>query len=397
MNEIYRQAEDMQDELIEIRRNLHQNAEVGIQLPYTKSYVKNKLKEYGYEPEDIANSSIMASIHGEIPGKTILLRADMDALKIEENTSLEFRSVNGAMHACGHDMHATMLLGAARLLKMHKNQISGTVKLLFQEDEEGFTGAKSAIKEGILEHPKVDAAMAIHVNSGTPSKLVMGGLGSFMAGCTLFRIEVVGIGSHGAMPEKGVDPINIAAHIYLSLQEIVSREIAAQDACVLTIGKFTGGQAPNIIPEKVMMEGTIRYKKKETGDYVYKRIQQIADFCAKSFGGNASVEEISSAPPLINHDEMLYEFSDYIKELTEDQQCIILPQGGMGSEDFASFCEKVPIAYLLLGAGSPQEDSRYGKPMHNPSVIFNEDVLALGSAIYASCALKWLEAHGNNE
>ncbi len=396
MSEIYQQAKVLQSELVEIRREIHRNAEVGTQLPHTKALVKEKLIAYGYEPRDIANSSIVATISGELPGKTMLLRADMDGLAIQEETALDFKCINGAMHGCGHDMHTAMLLGAAKLLKKHQNLIHGNVKLLFQEDEEGFTGAKSVIEDGVLENPKVDAAMALHVNSGTPSNMVLCGLGHFMAGCTLFRIEVSGVGCHGAMPENGIDPINIAAHIYLSLQEIASREVAAQDPCVLTIGKFAGGQTPNIIPEKAVLEGTIRYKNKETGDRIFERIQEISNLCAQSFRGKAAVTEIASAPPLINNDEMMHEFCDDIKQFIAPQQVMILPQGGMGSEDFASFSYRVPVAYLLLGAGTSQENEAYGKPMHNQCVVFNEDVLCLGSSILTICAMNWLNKHRND-
>ncbi|MCI5915006.1 MAG: M20 family metallopeptidase [Christensenella sp.] len=396
MSEIYQQAKVLQSELVEIRREIHRNAEVGTQLPHTKALVKEKLIAYGYEPRDIANSSIVATISGELPGKTMLLRADMDGLAIQEETALDFKCINGAMHGCGHDMHTAMLLGAAKLLKKHQNLIHGNVKLLFQEDEEGFTGAKSVIEDGVLENPKVDAAMALHVNSGTPSNMVLCGLGHFMAGCTLFRIEVSGVSCHGAMPENGIDPINIAAHIYLSLQEIAAREVAAQDPCVLTIGKFAGGQTPNIIPEKAVLEGTIRYKNKETGDRIFERIQEISNLCAQSFRGKAAVTEIASAPPLINNDEMMHEFCDDIKQFIAPQQVMILPQGGMGSEDFASFSYRVPVAYLLLGAGTSQENEAYGKPMHNQCVVFNEDVLCLGSSILTICAMNWLNKHRND-
>ncbi len=396
MSEIYQQAKVLQPELVEIRREIHRNAEVGTQLPHTKALVKEKLMAYGYEPRDIANSSVVATISGELPGKTMLLRADMDGLAIQEETALDFKCINGAMHGCGHDMHTAMLLGAAKLLKKHQNLIHGNVKLLFQEDEEGFTGAKSVIEDGVLENPKVDAAMALHVNSGTPSNMVLCGLGHFMAGCTLFRIEVSGVGCHGAMPENGIDPINIAAHIYLSLQEIAAREVAAQDPCVLTIGKFAGGQTPNIIPEKAVLEGTIRYKNKETGDRIFERIQEISNLCAQSFRGKAAVTEIASAPPLINNDEMMHEFCDDIKQFIAPQQVMILPQGGMGSEDFASFSYRVPVAYLLLGAGTSQENEAYGKPMHNQCVVFNEDVLCLGSSILTICAMNWLNKHRND-
>ncbi len=393
MQEIYQQSKQMQAELVEIRRQLHQNPEVGANLPHTRDFIKAKLEEYGYLPQDIANSSVTAEIAGNDSGKTILLRADMDALAVQEAADIDFKSQNGAMHGCGHDMHTTMLLGAAKLLQQNRDKLQGTVKLLFQEDEEGFTGAKSVIREGVLEQPKVDAAMALHVNSGTPSQMVLCGLGHFMAGCTLFKIEVQGTGCHGAMPETGIDPINIASHIYLSLQEIIAREVAAQDPCVLTIGKFSGGQKPNIIPEKVVLEGTIRYKNKETGERVYKRIGEIAQNTAHAFGGTAQLSETASAPPLINNDEMVREMSEYVKQIVDPSQVVLLPEGGMGSEDFSSFSYQVPIAYLLLGAGTNKENPLFGKPMHNPCVVFNEEILSLGSSILAVCAINWLDRH----
>lgn len=393
MQEIYQQAKQMQPELLAIRRRLHQNPEVGTDLPQTRDFVQAKLREYGYAPRGIANSSVVTEIEGTKPGKTILLRADMDALAVRETAEVDFRSENGAMHGCGHDMHATMLLGAAKLLRQHREELRGTVKLLFQEDEEGFTGAKSVIKAGILDDPRVDAAMALHVNPGTPSQMVLCGLGHFMAGCTLFRITVKGVGCHGAMPETGVDPINIAAHIYQALQEIVAREVAAQDPCVLTIGKFSGGQKPNIIPEEAVMEGTIRYKNKETGDRIYMRIGEIAQRVACAFRGEARLSELASAPPLVNNDDMVREMSEYVQQIVDPRQVVVLPEGGMGSEDFASFSERVPIAYLLLGAGTSQENPLFGKPIHNPCVVFNEDILSLGSAILTICAINWLNRH----
>lgn len=377
----------MNRELIKIRRDLHQIAEVGTHLQKTKEYIKRTLEEYGYGVKEIANSSLYCEITGK-PGKTILLRADMDALHIEEKTNLDFRAINGNMHACGHDMHATMLLGAAKLLKKHQSELNGTVKLLFQEDEEGFSGAKTTIKDGILDHPKVDAAMALHVNSGTPSGMVLCGLGHFMAGCTLFRITVKGIGCHGAMPETGINPINVACHIHQALQSIINYEVNAQDSSVLTIGKFAAGTTFNIIPDCAVLEGTIRYKNRETGDYIFGRIQEISESIAASFRGSASVKMIASAPPLINNDEMIYECKEYIKEIVDENKIMILPEGGMGSEDFASFSYEVPCAYLLLGAGSKQENAIYGQPMHNEKVVFNEDVLVEGAHILFTCAKK---------
>ena len=201
MNDFIRQAQEIKNDLITYRRTMHNNPEVGAELPQTKAYVMNKLREFGYEPKEICESGIVATIEGNKPGKTFLLRADMDALPMVEATECDFKSTNGCMHSCGHDMHTAMLLGAARLLKQNQDKIEGTVKLAFQPDEEGFTGAKKMIKAGVLENPKVDAAMAMHVHSGTPSNVVLYGLGTSIAGCNRFRIVVNGRGCHGAMPE----------------------------------------------------------------------------------------------------------------------------------------------------------------------------------------------------
>lgn len=391
MNQIMKSAKEIQQELIAIRREIHQHPEVGACLPQTKEFVMRKLKEYGYQPKEICESGITAVISGPKEGKTILLRADMDALAIHEKAEVDFASDNGNMHACGHDMHTTMLLGTAKLLKKYQNDIQGSVKLVFQPDEEGFTGAKSMLKADVLKNPKVDAGMALHVNSGTPSGMLLCGKGSCMAGCTLFRIHVKGKGCHGAMPETGVDPINIAAHIYLSLQEIVAREVSATQSLALTIGKFTGGTAPNIIPEEVILEGTIRSLEKEMASAVYHRIEEIASQTAQLFRGSATVEEIASAPPLYNDPQLVSTMASYIREIYEPSKVIEFEKGGMGSEDFASYTYEIPCSYLLLGAGTAQENELFGKPMHNDAVVFNEDILSTGSGLLTYCALKWLQ------
>ena len=392
-NEILEAAEQLKEELLQIRRTIHQNPEAGPSLPHTKEFVMKKLEEYGYQPEEICESGIVAILEGGKPGKTILLRADMDALSILEKAPVSFASENGKMHACGHDMHATMLLGAAKLLMEHREEIEGKVKLVFQPDEEGFTGAKAMLKAGVLENPSVDAGLALHVNSGTPSGMVLCGMGTCMAGCTLFRIQVKGTGCHGAMPETGVDPINIAAHIYLSLQEIIAREVAPTKPAVVTIGKFVGGKAPNIIPGEVVMEGTIRTLDRELSEQIFQRIQDISAQTAALFRGAAEVTEIASAPPLLNNKEMVKEMAGYVGELVDPSKVIVFEQGGMGSEDFASYTYEIPCSYLLVGAGIPQENELFGKPMHNECVVFNEDILPLGSAIYAYSAMKWLQTH----
>ncbi|MDU7966352.1 MAG: M20 family metallopeptidase [Paeniclostridium sordellii] len=391
MENFIKQAKLIKEDLLNYRRTIHSNPEVGDKLPKTKAFVMDKLREFGYEPIEICESGIVATIEGNKSSKTFLLRADMDALPMKEDTNCDFKSNNGCMHSCGHDMHTAMLLGAAKLLKQNQDQIEGTIKLVFQPDEEGFSGAKKMINAGVLENPKVNAAMAMHVHSGTPSNVVLYGLGTSIAGCNRFRIVVKGTGCHGAMPETGVDPINIAAHIYLSLQEITSREIPSTKPAVLTIGKFVGGDAPNIIPKEVIMEGTIRSLDKELGQFIFNRINDIVKSTAKMFRGEAELIELSSVPPLANNTNLAKELGSYVKDLVGEKGVVEFEGGGMGSEDFASYSYEVPSVYFMLGAGTKQENPLYGEPMHNNKVVFNEDIMVTGAAMHAYCAIKWLK------
>ncbi len=393
MNSLLEQAKLIQEDIVSYRRIIHENPEVGTELPKTKTFVMEKLREFGYEPKEICESGIVATIEGPKPGKTFLLRADMDALPMEEETGCDFAAKNGAMHSCGHDMHTAMLLGAAKLLKQNQDQIEGTVKLVFQPDEEGFTGAKKMIEAGVLQNPKVDAAMACHVHSGTPSNMVLCGLGTSIGGCYRFRIVVKGTGCHGAMPETGVDPINIAVNIYTNLQTILTREIPAIKPAVITIGKFAGGDAPNIIPGEVVMEGTFRYLDKEMGDFVIERMNEIVTSTAKTLRGEAELIELSSVPPLTNDNDLAHEMGGYMKEIVGEQAVMLFESSGMGSEDFASYSYEVPSLYYIIGAGAKHENPEFGLPAHNSKVVFNEDILATGAALHTHCAINWLKNH----
>ena len=384
-------ADALREQIVADRRALHRAPEVGAELPHTIEYIENRLRTLGYAPKRLAGG-VVAEAVGTDTGRCILLRADMDALRVTEKTGLEFASQNGAMHACGHDMHAAMLLGAAALLKKYQRSLHGTVRLVFQPDEEGFTGAKAMLAAGVLHDPAPQTGFALHVNSGTPSGLVLCGRGKFMAGCTLFRVTVTGVGCHGAMPEKGVDPINIAAHIYLSLQELVSREVAAKTPAVITVGRFAAGDAPNIIPQTAVLEGTIRTFDRDLSAQLMERIRAIAEGTAALFRGAAQVEELASAPPLDNDVSLTDRMADLAGELFGEGMVYRLNEGGMGSEDFASYTYELPCAYLLLGAGTKQEDPAFGAPMHNEKVVFNEDILPRGAALHTFCALRWLAA-----
>ena len=393
MKTLLKQAEQWKGEIINDRRTIHRFAEVGPCLPQTKTFVMEKLRELGYAPEEICESGIVTVLEGKPGGKTMLLRADMDALPIREKTEVEIPSETGGMHVCGHDMHAAMLLGAARLLMENRDRLEGTVKLVFQPDEEGLTGGRAMVEAGVLENPKAEGALAVHVHSGTPTGQVLCGSGACMAGASFFRITVNGVDCHGAMPETGVDPINIAAHIYFALQELIAREVCPTSAAAITIGKFMAGEAPNRIPHEVVMEGSARALEREVLERLCRRIGEVAEYTAKAFGGTAEVTTLSSVPPLNNDPAMVEELAGYVRELMPEQPPHIYSGGGMGSDDFAAFIQTIPGVYLLLGAGSAEEDERYGKPMHNERIFFNEEVLPLGAVIYAGCALNWLKNH----
>ncbi len=384
-------AERIKPEIIENRRKLHSEPEIGNNLPNTKKYVMQRLLDMGYRPTELCESGIVATISGRKPGKCILLRADMDGLRLEEKTGLAFHSANGNMHACGHDMHTAMLLGAARLLREFGEKIHGSVKLVFQPDEEGFTGAKAMLRSGVLKNPEPQAALALHVHSGTPCGMLPFGRGVTMAGCTLFRITVKGAGCHGAMPETGVDPINIAAHILIALQEINARETAAKQPAVITVGKMSGGYSPNIIPRKAVLEGSVRTFERQLTEKILSRIESISADIAGAFRGQAQVRELASAPPLINDIPLTDRMSGYAEELFGRQAVYRMDEGGMGSEDFASYTYELPCSYILIGAGSAAENPLYGLPMHSEKVVFSEDILTKGAALHTYCALRWLE------
>ncbi|MCK5737063.1 MAG: amidohydrolase, partial [Spirochaetaceae bacterium] len=303
MKELLGEAKSLNKSLLEWRRFLHKNAEVHTILPITTAYVMDRLKEMGYNPVEICKSGVLAVISGKKPGKTILLRGDMDALPITEETNLEFKSETGNMHACGHDFHTSMLLGAARLLKKHEDEIEGTVKLMFQPAEETLTGAKLMIEAGILENPEVDAAMMIHVFSGMPfpeGSVIFAGSGIISATSDWFKINIKGRGGHGAMPHTAIDPLNAAAHIHIALGEINSREIDPNETGVVTVGQMHGGTTGNIIPDTAFLSGTIRTYNDETREFIKKRVVEISEGIGRTFRCDVEVELSKPCPAVVN-------------------------------------------------------------------------------------------------
>ena len=389
--DFYKRALELKEETIADRRYIHQNAEAGLKLPKTRAYVMDKLKEYGLNPIE-CGEGVTATIGNG--GKVLLLRADMDGLPMSEESGEPFACPTGkTAHTCGHDFHAAMLLSAARILKEQESELKGTVKFMFQPAEETFLGSKNMIRHGILENPKVDAALAYHV---LPGKMPVGFFmyndkGTMMYSVDGFKITVKGKGSHGAYPNAGVDPINIGVHIHLALQELIARESDPAQACVLTIGQFKAGEAANIIPEMAVLQGTIRTNNAKERELLVRRMKEVTEKTADVYNGSVEIEMISEVPPLICDPALTDEMIGYMKEMDIPGLTPVPDMCASASEDFAVIAEKVPSTYMSLSAGYTDERETY--PLHNPKVQFNEDVCPIGVACLAQCAVKWLESH----
>ena len=385
----YERALELKDETIANRRHIHKNAETGLDLPKTKAYVMKKLTEYGLEPKDCGYGVTATLGKG---GKVLLLRADMDALPMPEESGEEFACPTGKeAHTCGHDFHAAMLLTAAKMLKEKEDTLEGPIKFMFQPAEETFEGSKNMIENGILENPPVDAALAYHVSPGKmPIGLFMyNDKDTMMYSVDGFKITIHGKGSHGAYPHVGVDPINIGVHIHLALQELIARESDPTHSCVLTIGQFAGGTAANIIPETAVLQGTIRTNKPEARELLVRRMKEVAEKTAAVYNGTVDIEMISEVPPLICNPKLTDEVVGYMQELGIPG---LTPYPGISasaSEDFAVIAEKVPSTFMYLSAGYLDERGQY--PAHHPKAQFNEDVCPIGAACLAHCASQWLK------
>ena len=358
--------------------------------PATVDFIMQRLTQMGYQPQKCGVSGVTATVGKG--GKTILLRADMDGLPMGEDSGLEFASkVPGRAHTCGHDCHAAMLLTAAQILKEHEDSLEGTVKFMFQPGEEVFGGAADMIAAGILENPKVDAALAMHLFP----VFDLGFLGyrakELMASVDGFEITITGVGCHGAQSFNGVDPINIGAHLHIALQELIAREIDSNEMALLTIGKFVAGDAANIIPQTAVLQGTIRTLSATTRKFLLQRLKEVTEGVAKTFRGSATIKMLSEVPVNYCEPAVVQGHIDHIRKEYGEMLDIQEVKPLQGSEDFALVAAQVPSTYFIVGAGFPGEDKV--RAVHNPKVEFNEKALPNGAAIYAECAMNWLKTH----
>ncbi|KHL97288.1 amidohydrolase [Paenibacillus sp. IHB B 3415] len=393
-------AHQLQDKLVMYRHHLHAIPELDLSLPRTTAYVKEVLESMGLKPAPLGESGLTVTIGGQHDGKVVLIRADMDALPISEETELSYASLNGNMHACGHDMHTSMLLGAAEILKANEEQLRGTVKLMFQPGEETLHGAKMMLESGILDNPKVDAAMMLHVLTGMPLPIgqfvVLEEGGAISASSDWFEIIIRGRGSHGAMPEAAVDPLNVAAHLHLALQGILSREISPIDNAVLTIGVMEGGSTNNVIPDTARLKGSVRTFNAALRDKMEIRIREIAAGIGETFQAKLDVIYTRGCPEVKTDGGLNQQMRASIANTFGDGSYIgiteLVPGGKlMGSEDFAFVSQAVPSTTVFLNAGNAEEG--YGYPVHHPKTMFSDEVLHRGAAAYAAFARDWLESN----
>lgn len=393
MNKYLERANQLVPELVENRRHFHRHPEVRNELFETVKYVKAQLEDMGYQVQEICQCGLVVLAGGKKPGKCILIRGDMDALPMPEDTGLEFSSQNpGAMHACGHDLHMAMLLGAAKLLKEHEDEIEGTVKICFQPNEETFGGAKAMIDAGVLENPHVDVAFAIHIGPMADIGTLDYGKGLTMGSADGFDIHVKGKGCHGAAPHSGISPINIGVHIYLALQELLAREVNAVEQCTLTLGSMIFGDgATNVIPSEGHMYGTMRGFNGDLTKFMVKRVEEISKGTAQVFGGDAEVKWLFSSPAMYCDPDFTDDVVRYATDVVGAERMIPKKARATGSEDFAYFGQKVPSQIFWLGGGVDDKSKRISN--HNPKVLFSEEALPYGAAVYAQCAIEWLKEH----
>lgn len=381
-------AEKYNDFIIERRRFYHSIPELSFEEVRTTKEIAEDLKNMGIEVETFPDyNGLVGTIKGGTPGKTVMLRADIDALPVEEHTGLPFASTNGNMHACGHDAHISMLLGASKILSDMKDELKGTVKLLFQAAEESCYGAKYYVDKGVLED--IDAIYGMHIWGSLDAPYFNLESGNRMASVDNFKITVTGVSSHGSAPHLGKDAVIAASSIIMNIQTMVSRINDPLNPLVVTIGTIKGGQRFNIIANHVEMEGTIRTHSREVRANVEKNLREIIENTGKALGCKAELEYSYYAAPIINeHEDINNIVRNAAVNLYGEESLISMPKL-MGSEDFAYLAEKVPGFYGFIGCRNEEKGTIYSN--HNDKFTVDESVLHRGSALYAQFAYDYLE------
>jgi amidohydrolase len=391
------EAKDLLSGAVSLRRELHRHPELGLQLPHTQEAILEALEGLPltiHKGRD--TTSVVAVLDGEAPGRTVLLRGDMDALPMPEDTGLDFASeVSGAMHACGHDAHVSMLVGAAKLLSGRRGGLRGRVAFMFQPGEEGHHGAKVMLDEGLLDQASagaepVSSAFAIHVTTTFPSGGIFTKGGALLASDDTLRITVRGRGGHASMPHHAVDPIPVACEIVTALQALVTRRVDAFDPAVVTIARIEAGTTSNVIPESAELYGTIRTVSARTRAEVRDAIRRLAEGIAGAHGAEAEVDLLEGYPVTVNDEDMATFAHGVAADLLGESAAVRMPAPVMGAEDWSYVLQEVPGAMAFLGARPDVSGPVH--PNHSNRMILDESAMAAGIAVYSGVALRWLGA-----
>jgi amidohydrolase len=375
------EAEQLFDEMVTMRRDFHRYPELGFQETRTSGIVADRLASLGLEVQrGVGQTGVVGLLEGTKPGPTVLLRFDMDALPIEEESGAPYASVNpGAMHACGHDGHIAMGLALAQIMARRQEDMAGTLKFMFQPAEEGLGGAFAMIAGGVLENPRPDVAFAMHVWNATPYGKIRVRTGPCMAASSVFSITVQGKGGHGAAPHQAVDPILAAAHIISALQSIVSRNMDPQDSVVVSIGQITAGSTFNVIPDKALLKGTVRSYNEELHRQIYRRILEMATRMADAFSCKATMETVAIVAAVNNAPEPTAVVRQAAGRLIGAEN--VTNDRTMASEDMGYILEEIPGCYFFIGSGNVEKGFTY--PHHHPKFDFDERAMVDGVAIMA--------------
>jgi amidohydrolase len=372
--------QDLRQKLIAWRRDFHMHPELGFEEHRSSAIIADELKALGYQVQTgIAHTGVVGLLQGSAPGPVIVARFDMDALPIAEETGAEYASQTpGLMHACGHDAHMAMGLGVATLMAQRGSGMKGTLKLVFQPGEEGMNGAELMVKEGVLENPRPDYFVATHVWNDMPAGMIDVTPGAIMAAAEKWACTIYGEGGHGAVPHQATDPIVATAQVISALQTIVSRNTSPLDTAVVTVGSVHGGDAFNVIPPLVELNGTVRSYNPQVREMVLRRMREIIEGVAAACGARAELEIVPLTPAVINDEQVT-------KITREAAQAVVGPDGissgeqTMGSEDAAFFMQEIPGCYFFLGSANAERG--LDAPHHNPRFDFDEEVLGTGVAI----------------
>jgi amidohydrolase len=388
-NTIRTEIRQLQEQLVAWRRQIHKYPELAFKELKTADFVITKLQEWGIEYQaNIANTGVVATINSPFSGPVLGIRCDMDALPIQEENEVEYRSCNhGIMHACGHDGHTAIALGTAYYLSQHREDFKGTVKIIFQPAEEGPGGAKPMIEAGVLENPKVDSIIGLHLWNYLPVGTLGVRSGPLMAAVETFHCRIFGKGGHGAIPQQTIDSVLVSSQIVTALHTIISRNINPLESAVLTVGKLQAGSGLNIIADTAKMSGTVRYFNPKLRDYFPQRMREIIGGICQSHGAKFDLEYTHLYPPVINDFAMAELVKSVAEEVVETPLGIVPECQTMGGEDMSFFLQEVPGCYFFLGSANKEKNLDF--PHHHPRFNFDESVLSMGVEIFVRCVEKF--------